>query len=426
MTKYSTLILTVAIALSFGSVGASAQFSIPKLPKIKKPDPQTTTTTTTTTDNGQSQQTNTSNNKTNNNQSSAPLTNPIANPALGDEPTVAKDSIIIKAFTLNAYKGKFDTWSWVPMMQFRVNGPIESGSQLYAEFALPTGAWVKFDCQTGETVKGRWWKTECGGRDGIPEDKGMTYTGPLSFTIKMRNELAGSDKTLYTGKIKANKALSNEYGPTAVNHWVYFVDQDWNLPIGYVYFDADDVYGWKIPGFNVVFWVRGDAVRFEPHLFYKGQEVGKIFYDSTPVGTPGCGSIEEVNTTHYVADNIPQKARWGRVVCSFPNIKGWDKTGEKRSDMPGQNGHIHFLADNPGDYEFKLLWNNHLARSIKFSVGADGKIVDNGIAGDNKLGSPMYVFPVQIIGDQDGPWNKAAWKTDAFYGNPLTGFTALP
>jgi len=36
------------------------------------------------------------------------------------------------------------------------------------------------------------------------------------------------------------------------------------------------------------------------------------------------------------------------------------------------------------------------------------------------------IVPVQVIGDQDGMWNKTAWKTDAFYGNPLTGFTALP
>jgi hypothetical protein len=27
---------------------------------------------------------------------------------------------------------------------------------------------------------------------------------------------------------------------------------------------------------------------------------------------------------------------------------------------------------------------------------------------------------------KDGQCDRAAWKTDAFYGNPLTGFTALP
>jgi hypothetical protein len=28
-----------------------------------------------------------------------------------------------------------------------------------------------------------------------------------------------------------------------------------------------------------------------------------------------------------------------------------------------------------------------------------------------------------VLGNQ-GPWDKTAWKTGAFYGNPLTGFTA--
>jgi hypothetical protein len=420
MIRHLTPILTLLTVLAFGVGQASAQFTIPKLPKVKKPT-STQQTTPTPTDTSDTQAT-----STNSSRSSAPSGDPVPNTALGDEPTVAKDSIVINAFTLSSYKGNFKLWSWVPKMEFRVNGPIESGSQLYAEFALPTGAWVKFDCTTGETLKGRWWKTECGGRDGIPEDKGATYTGPMNFTIKMRNELAGTDSTLYKGKIKVLKARSNETGPDYVNHFVYYVDQDWNLPIGYIYFNPDDVRDWKFPGFNVAFWIRGEASRFEPHLFYQGKEVGKINYGSDIVGTPGCGRIDEVNTTNYVADNIPQKAKWARVECSFPNIKAWDKTGEKRDDFPGQTGKIHMLADNPGEYEFKLLWNNHLARSIKFSVGADGRIVDNGFASGNRLGSDRLVFPVQILGDQDGPWDKAAWRTDAYYGNPLTGFTAVP
>ena len=65
------------------------------------------------------------------------------------------------------------------------------------------------------------------------------------------------------------------------------------------------------------------------------------------------------------------------------------------------------------------------ASSIKFTVAPDGKF-DNGIASINRLGSDRVIVPVQIIGDQDGAWNKTAWKTDAFYGNPLAGFTALP
>jgi len=420
MRKDIILMLLLGLLLNVGAVMVCAQFNLPKLPKVKKPD----TTQTTTTSTGNDAKTETPK-AANNSRPSAAVGDPIANTAAGDTTTIAKDSIVVNAFTLSSYKGNFKVWSWVPKMQFRVNGPIESGSQLYAEVSTPAGSWVKFDCPTGEIVKGRWWKTECGGRDGIAEDKGMTYSGTLTFTIKMRNELAGSDVTLFTGKVKVLKARSNETGPDFVNHYVYYVDQDWNLPIGYIYFDADDVRGWKLPGFNVAFWIRGDASNFEPHLFYQGKEVGKINYGSDVVGTPGCGRIDEVNPTNYVADNIPQKAKWARVECSFPNIKAWDKTGETLAKMPDQVGQIHMLADNPGEYEFKLLWHNHLARSIKFTVGADGKIVDNGFASGSKMGSDRLMFPVQIIGDQDGPWDKAAWH-DAFYGNPVSGFTVLP
>ena len=146
-----------------------------------------------------------------------------------------------------------------------------------------------------------------------------------------------------------------------------------------------------------------------------------MFYDGEEVGKAGCESEQDNNTTNYVADSIPQKAKWSRVICTFGNVRGWDKTGE----APGMFGPLYTMGTNPGEYEFKLLWNNHLAMSIKFNVAAGGKI-DNGIAAANKLGRDRVIVPVQIIGDQDGAWDKAAWKTDAFYGNPLTGFTPLP
>jgi hypothetical protein len=342
-----------------------------------------------------------------------------------DQPTIVKDSLQVTAFTNNFYHKNYDIWSWVPKMEFRVNGPIASGSQIYVEFTQPgtAGAWVKFDCPTEETQAGSYMKTECGARD-IPgnEEKSNTYTGPVSFAIKLRNELAGTDATLFTGKLKVSKAHSNEaQTPKFVNHFVYYVEHDWNLPIAYVYLTPDDLSGMKRPILNIAFWVRGEAVNFQPHLFYQGKEVGKMFYEGEEVGKASCESDVENGTTQYVADSVPQKAKWARVRCTFNNVRGWDKTGEQ----PGMFGALYDLSKNPGDYEFKLLWNNHLARSIKFSAGPDG-LVDNGIAANNKLGSKRVIVPVQIIGDQDGPWDHAAWKTDAFYGNPLTGFTALP
>ena len=338
--------------------------------------------------------------------------------ATQDQPTIAKDSIQIRAFTFNVYKGNYDQWSWVPEMKFRVNGPIASGSQLYVQYSLPTGAWVKFDCETNNVEKGYWWKTECGGRQ-IEEAQGSLYTGPVSFVIKLRNELQGSDSTLFTGKMKVGKYKSNEAGPKAALKFVYYVDHDFNLPIGYVYLTSADIFGWKLPDFHVAFWVRGDAYKFEPHLFYQGKEVGKTFMDGTEIGRASCEAEVEINTTHYVEDSVPQKAKWARVECDFPNIKGRNTTGDDTTKD------LFTLAANPGEYEFKLLWNNKLARSIKFTVQPGGKF-DNGIATSNQLGSDRVIFPVTIIGDQDGAWDKAAWRTDAFYGNPLTGFTPAP
>jgi hypothetical protein len=342
-----------------------------------------------------------------------------------DQPTIVKDTVQVTAFTYNVYKGNYDNWSWAPIIKFRVNGPIPSGGQLYVDFSLPTGPMVKFDCNTEETPAGRWWQVECGGRDGVPEDKGSLYTGLVNFNIKLRNELAGTDSTIFTGKFKVEKAHSNEVGPKAVNKWVYFVNHDWNLPIGYVFLTPDDLKGWDWPNFQVAFWIRGESYKFDPHIFYQGKEIGRIALDGEQIGKAGCEAEEENGTTHYVEDSLLQKAKWARIICSFPNIRGLAKNGVTAPQpIPGQVGTIFTLAENPGDYEFKVLQNNKLSRSMKFSVSKDG-LVDNGIAKNSKLGRDRVVVPVQIIGDQDGVWDKNAWK-DAFYGNPLVGFTPIP
>src|ERR1044072_3184240 len=96
------------------------------------------------------------------------------NAAAQDQPTIQKDSVQVTAFTLSSYKKDFKVFSWVPRLNMRVNGPIASGSQIYAEFTAPGGTTWKFDCNTRETGAGHWWQIEgCGGRDALGEDKGV-------------------------------------------------------------------------------------------------------------------------------------------------------------------------------------------------------------------------------------------------------------
>jgi hypothetical protein len=345
---------------------------------------------------------------------------PAPNKAAATEPSIAKDSVQVTPATSGNYHKNYEIWSWYPMMSFRVDGPTASGSQFYAEYNIPGAGVVKFDCRTSQLAAGEWFNVkDCS----APEEQSTTYTGMVSFAIKMRNELEGADRTLFTGKTKILKAHSNEaQGPKTVNHYVYYTDHDWNLPIGYVYLEASSgSVGMARPVINVAFWLRGEMGTLEPHLFYQGKEVGKKFYSGEEVGKPICDTEVDNGTTQYVADNVPQKAKWTRVHCTFNNVFGFNKTGET-SNMFGD---FYTLDKNPGEYEFKLLWNNHLARSIKFTVKPDGSF-DNGIATANKLGSDRVIVPVQIIGDQDGPWDKTVWKTGAFYGNPLNGFTWQP
>ncbi|TWT45208.1 hypothetical protein RAS1_16300 [Phycisphaerae bacterium RAS1] len=345
-------------------------------------------------------------------------------PPPGDLPPIAKDFLHINAFTLSAYQKNNAVWSWVPKVKLRVNGPIESGSQVSVEFILPTGPWVKLDCKTEQVQKGYFLDTEGGARE-VPEDKGVTYTGPVEFVIRLRNELAGTESELYKGKFTVTKAHSNEAGEAAAEHFVYYVDHDWNLPIAYLCLKPDSVYEWKRPWLNAVFWVRGDAVEFEPHLFYQGKEVGKVFIDNHQRGQASAEYDLEINPTQSVEDSMPQKAKWARVVCDFPSVMVWDNSGDKPADIPGQTGSMHNIKPNPGEYEVKVLRKGKLARSIKFTVSPDGRF-DNGIATTNKLGSHRFIVPVQIIGDQDGQWDRGAWKTGAYYGNPLEGFTPAP
>ena len=324
-----------------------------------------------------------------------------------DQPGVIRTSIQVTARTLNFYRTNRNMWSWVPYFRFSLTRDRSSGDVHYIEYTVPGSPALKFDCE----VKGKGDGFECGGRD-IPEDNSSTYTGAVNFAIKVRNELQSTNATLFNGRMKVAKACTNPTCPATAGEWVYYVDHDWNLPIGHVFYNMSEP---DYPTFTVAFWARGSTHRMEAHLFYQGKEIGLIFAGGERMGTPMCRSIVENEPTH-TPHNMVGGAKWSRMECEFPVVKGWDNKGENQKD-------IFKMAENPGEYEFKLLWNNKLARSIKFTVGPDGKL-DNGIASANKLGTGRVIVPVTIIGDQDGLWDKNAWKTEAFYGNPLTGFTA--
>jgi hypothetical protein len=285
-------------------------------------------------------------------------------------------------------------------------GAAPSGAHFYVEVAQPGGAaWIKVNCQNEGGVS-----YECGKRDDL-SDRATLAIGLFPFAIKMRNELAGTDQTLFTGRAKVEKTPSDYSGPKAASKLVYFVNQDWNLPIGHVYYDEDN--NWL----KVRFWVRGGNDGLEPHLFYRGQEVTMNWAGEVQSGGSCSGDIE-VLPTEYPSRQFPQGAVWTRIDCRLSGARVRPK-----ADNPG----AHAVTAKPGEYEVKVLRKQRLARSIKFTVGPDGNLADNGFADSIGVDNPNFVVvPVAILDDQDGPWEKAAWKTEAFYGNPLKGFNWSP
>ncbi|MDT7779137.1 MAG: hypothetical protein QOC99_1649 [Acidobacteriota bacterium] len=376
-----------------------------KIPKISKPKP-TPTETAQPSSSGGSQP------ALPNEPRPAAQPQPVAAPprAAASDTTLVKTRIQFWPETLTSYKGEYnDVWSWIPTVNFNTEGPgLPSGGQYYVEVAQPGGApWVKLKCVGNADGTGY----DCGNSNDL-EKEGTLATGVFPFTIKMRNPLEGTDKTLYTGRAKVEKVLTSGNLRPASKQFVYYTNQDWNLPIGYVFIGNND-------NLYVRFWVRGeDTASIEAHLFYRGQEVGRFEKYGYQYGASRCSPDIEYRPTRDAGAAAPQGAKWARMNCPFESV-----TTKPNPNSPDW----HIISANPGEYEVKVLRNKRLARSIKFSVGPDGKIAENGIASSNGMADDNFILvPVTVIGEQDGAWDKNAWKTDAFYGTPLKNFAWPP
>lgn len=299
-------------------------------------------------------------------------------------------------------------WSWMPRVNFLVMGPVMAGTVFTIDFTNPDGSpWYSVDCLTESIEAGRW------GAIGTPVitthvDKRTTLaTGIFGFTIKVKNEVMGTNATLYTGKYKVNKFHVGNTLPAFKNQFEYYVDQDWRLPIGYLWLSTENDPRSPVP--VATMWFRGesDSTRLAGYLFFNGKQIG-----STKESTGGANSDLSLLTSGN--DKDPRWERW--------NFR-WNLVRAYNTDANNQ-AKLFLLGTNPGEYEVRILRDGDLVRSIKFSIGADGMFVDSGVAKQNNLGWGGLVLPVKVLGTSDGQWDATAWKTGAFYGNPLTGFTA--
>jgi hypothetical protein len=306
----------------------------------------------------------------------------------------------------SAAEPKYNTWSWTPQVSFQILGPVPGGSQWMFEASTPDGKpWVSFKLPTAEVANDELVTIKGPDLDENElEKKAITQTSLFPFKIILKNALAGTNTAMFEGKFKVATYAPDQAIPEYKGKQEFYVVQDWRLPIGFIWYDPTQ--DQNVPNLSVQMWFRGthEGGKMEGVLFYKGQQIGTATgYNEDQIST-GVGD--------------PQ-GRWGVWKFQFAKVRGYNH------DTSANNWDgVFFLDKNPGDYEIKVLREQKLARSASFSVGADGRIVDNGIAKQNNLGGIRMVLPVKIIGDQDLKYDPMSWKTDTLYGNGLSGFTA--
>ena len=109
---------------------------------------------------------------------------------------------------------------------------------------------------------------------------------------------------------------------------------------------------------------------------------------------------------------VDKERTWFRWHWEFGGVRVY----RRAKDQSANNYTSFFLDKNPGDYEIKVLRGGKLARAVQFTVGTDGKIVDNGIAAKSRLSTTWLFVPVQVTPGTDVALEPSPSKA-AFYGN---------
>lgn len=389
--------LTTALLLifSFAANDAAAQFEI-KLPKFGKPK----------TEKPKTEQPTSEQPKTSDNRPAAQLNQSayLAPPEPTNVPVLLLETLEIKAKNETRYwktPNASNAANWYPQVSFDVF--LQKGSpklRFLAEWFNPNGsAWFSEPLeQTGSDYSLR----------SPYESKQFYENGVLTtgvYGLKITDTKTGA--VHFQGKFKVSKMPIKEEVKT-----LFYVDNDWLLPIGYAGFNRNVTDYDVRTRPTVFFWFRGypDAKQLEAELHFNNQKIA-----TTDRGGLINRWAERGNDTCFQA----------REVCSH-SLMGfeWENLLVDNSPNARQNSpNGYFTRDKPGEYTVKIYYAGEQVREAKFIVDQKGWIARNAFSEQIFLNDHRVAVPVKITGNLEKP-NYAAWKPEAFYGNPLNGFSA--
>jgi len=305
-----------------------------------------------------------------------------------------------------ASEPNYNTWSWLPRTSFYLKGDLPPGGQVTIVYMLPDGSpWISVPVVANKIGETNYYTC---GNDYSTQEAGKPakiLTGTFPFKITLQDPLAGSTKELYSGKYTVGKFHKGPDGAEFKNQNEYYVDQDWRLPMAFIAPNYSGAFS-DNPVLEIKLYLKGevDTQKLEGVLFFEDKMIaskemrGGSSYNPFKLQTSGMDTGDPLWSLFNFS--------WAEVRMSVP-------TNKVESTW--------YLSEHPGKYELKVLRNGTLARSVKFTIGEKGAIVDGGLA-KAAADEVNAIFPVKVLGTTDGSWDSSAWKAGAFYGNPLPDF----
>lgn len=274
---------------------------------------------------------------------------------------------------------------WNPRLRVPLRGPVPAGAELVWSVARPDGSpWFEHrvpvpeldDQQTTVIDLQRW----IDGGD-------LAEPGMIAFTLRMTSALEGVDVLLHTGSLTA-VALDGEQR--------YAIDNDWMLGLGLLCLDAVDEY--DAPRLTATLFLKGavDPYQLEAHCFHEGRRIARAtFVDNRYSFTANDGTV------------VGQE-----VTVVFDGVRGWNNLRDS-----GWGADWHFLDENDGAYQLKLLREAAMSRVIDFAVSG-GRITATGAIEDDAATGPVLLVDAAVEGALDGA--RRTGGAPAFYGDAVT------
>jgi hypothetical protein len=378
-----------------------------KVPKIDSPKPQPSPV-----DSGQpaSASPNDTRSATGNRNDGTTSGGPYAHkPAPPDAPLLLADTMEIRTETWDYYwkaPGQTNYTSWLPRIHFYLKYRGSARVRFKADYSMPDGQpWFSetLDQKGGDELLST---SQLESPYATDDDKKTTVLNGI-FGVKITN--LRDNSVVFQGKFKVLKFKPENTDARYKNLVDFYVDQDWLLPIGHtdVRYERADAQPY------VRMWFKGgvNPTDLEAHLFYNGKELA-----TTDEG----GNVERVERRFPKRAANDPALHWELYQFSWPKKILFIVTEEARGYAANRNR--LYINQMPGEYTVKVFHQGEQVRETQFKI-ADGNFVDNGIAKQNGITTDKVLLPVKVMGNVD-KWNAATSKTEGFYGNPLTGFSA--